>query len=230
MIRILFQGDSITDGNRLKDPMARWDLNHQIGHSYVFNIAGDLGRRSPGKYRFINRGVSGDTVAKTAERWQTDTLDENPDILSVLLGINGNGENLSGKYPEGEDEHMRQFDLGYRSLLDAARAQNPDLKIILIEPFVLPAGKWKTQIYGFIPVFRRKQEIVRKIAEDYNAVFVPVQAELERLAAETAPVLKANGCDIDPYAYWLWDGVHPTEPMHSFLADLWLEAAGDILL
>ena len=49
MIRILFQGDSITDGNRYKDPSSRWDLNHQIGHSYVFNITGILGRRAPGK-------------------------------------------------------------------------------------------------------------------------------------------------------------------------------------
>ena len=178
MIRILFQGDSITDGNRSKDPKVRWDLNHQIGHSYVFDIVGKLGRKFPGKYHFINRGVSGDTVVKIAERWQTDTLDERPDILSLLLGINGNGENLNGKYPEGEEEHMRQFDIGYRALLNAAREQNPDLKIIIMEPFVLPVGEKKAQIYEFIPIFRRKQEIIRKIAEDYNAIFVPVQKRL----------------------------------------------------
>ena len=39
MIRILFQGDSITDGNRYKTEESRWDLNHQIGHSYAHIIA-----------------------------------------------------------------------------------------------------------------------------------------------------------------------------------------------
>ena len=55
MIKILFQGDSITDGNRYKDPQKRWDLNHQIGHFYVFNIAGILGVKYPGKYDIILR-------------------------------------------------------------------------------------------------------------------------------------------------------------------------------
>ena len=87
----------------------------------------------------------------------------------------------------------------------------------------------KKSIYEFIPTFRRKQEIIGIIAEDYNAVFVPVQAKLGRLVEETAPLLKANGCDIDPNAYWLWCGVHPTESMNSFLAELWLEAVGGIL-
>ena len=46
---------------------------------------------------------------------------------------------------------------------------------------------------------------------------------------KTALILKENGCGIDPYEYWLWDGIHPTEAMHSLLAELWLEAVADIL-
>ena len=56
MLKILFQGDSITDGNRLKEPELRWDLNHQIGHSYAFIDAAKLGYQNPGKYIFVNRG------------------------------------------------------------------------------------------------------------------------------------------------------------------------------
>ena len=36
--RILFTGDSITDGNRYKEEKDRGDLNHQIGHSYAYVI------------------------------------------------------------------------------------------------------------------------------------------------------------------------------------------------
>ena len=228
MIRILFQGDSITDGNRYRSPEQRWDLNHQIGHSYVFTVVGTLGRKYPGKYTFINRGVSGDTVEKIALRWQTDTLDEHPDVLSLLLGINGNGV-FDGSYPEGTDEHLKRFDTQYRDLLTSAREQNPALKLIMMEPFALPVGRLKPHYDDFMGVFARKQDIVRCIAEDYHAVFVPIQKPLDLLVAQTAPILQAEGCSTDPCAYWLWDGVHPTESMHHFLAETWLEATSAIL-
>ena len=228
MTRILFQGDSITDGNRYKDPESRWDLNHQIGHSYAYIIASTLGRKYPGKYHVINRGISSDCVDRMANRWQTDTLDENPDVLSILLGINGNYE-YDGYYPEGIEENLDHFNKTYRNLLDSAIAKNPALKLVIIEPFILPVGRYKEHYDVFMSIFARKQEMIRDIAKDYGAVFIPIQKHLEKLVFDIEPVLKANGCDVDPMAYWLWDGVHPTEAMHGVLAELWLEAAKEIL-
>ena len=227
MIRVLFQGDSITDGNRYKDPASRWDLNHQIGHSYVFQIVGSLSRKYIGRYQFINRGVSGDNVEKITARWQRDTLDEKPDILSLLLGINGNGA-CDGTYPEGTEQHMHRFDTGYRQLLDAVLTQNDQTKLILIEPFVLPAGPKKNHYAEFYAAFAQKREIIHRIAEDYGAVWIPVQAELEALAQETASIFAEQGSELDPYAYWLWDGIHPTEATHNVLADLWLKGTESI--
>lgn len=228
MQKILFQGDSITDGNRYKDPASRWDLNHQIGHSYVYPIAGKLGYLYPGKYAIVNRGVSGDSVDSIARRWQEDTLDEEPDILSILLGINGNGT-FDGAFPEGVDVHLAAFRDRYASLLTQAREKNPALKIILMEPFTLPCGQTKAHYDVFMPVFRQKQAIVRDLAMQFGAVFVPIQTELEALAERMADTLLKNGCSTDPYAYWLWDGVHPTEPCHWFLAEKWLETAAPLL-
>ena len=233
MITILFQGDSITDGNRLKDPASRWDLNHQIGHSYVFNIVGTLGRRYPGKFRFVNRGLSGDHVKSIETRWKTDTLDEHPDILSLLLGINGNrfpdNRQLYEGTPEEIADNLREFDEGYRRLLDRVLAQNPETKLILIEPFSLPVGAYRVHYEGLLPIFPKKQEMVRQIAEEYHAVWIPVQEKLNRLVEKTAADFARDGIDLDPMAYWLWDGVHPTEPMHSYLADLWLEGAAGLI-
>jgi lysophospholipase L1-like esterase len=57
--RILFQGDSITDGNRGRGA----DLNHVHGHGFVYLLAARLGAGSPGQNAtFLNRGVSGNTV------------------------------------------------------------------------------------------------------------------------------------------------------------------------
>ena len=221
MIRILFQGDSITDGGRLKPAECRWDLNHQIGHCYVFPIVAELGRKYPGKYTFINRGMSGDTVETMTGRWQTDTLDEHPDILSMLLGVNGQRA-FEGKTSEEAEALLQDFDRGYRALLDGALGQNPNMKLILMEPF-------STRGEEFRAILSRKQAIIRKIAEDYGAIFIPTQERLEALIEETAPILAANGWEGDPGAYWLWDGVHPTEVFHGYLAELWLEAAAPIL-
>lgn len=58
-VRILFQGDSITDGKRGRNQ----DPNHILGHGYVFIIAARHGAAFPErKLDFVNRGVSGNTV------------------------------------------------------------------------------------------------------------------------------------------------------------------------
>mgnify|MGYP003290353023 CR=1 FL=1 len=228
MMRILFQGDSITDGGRLKDPEKRWDLNHQTGHCYVYPIVSYLNRKNPGKYQFINRGVSGESVDNLAVRWQRDTLDEHPDILSILVGINENGKR-DGFYPEGLEAHLRQFDATYRSLLDAALAQNDQLKLIIMEPFFLPAEEKVKDHIRFIEAFAQKQQIVQRIAADYNAIFIPLQKELETLAEQNKTALLENNCPIDPREYWVWDGIHPTEACHGHIADLWLAAAKEFL-
>ena len=42
---ILFQGDSITDGGRMRGKENEWDLNHQMGHGYAFLINAILGTK-----------------------------------------------------------------------------------------------------------------------------------------------------------------------------------------
>ena len=44
---ILFQGDSITDGGRMRGKENEWDLNHQMGHGYAFLINSALGTKYP---------------------------------------------------------------------------------------------------------------------------------------------------------------------------------------
>ena len=63
--RILFQGDSITDGNRGRNN----DLNHILGHGYQFIIACKYGAELPERnLTFMNRGVSGNRVSSLARR------------------------------------------------------------------------------------------------------------------------------------------------------------------
>lgn len=90
--RVLFQGDSITDGNRGRS----LDPNHILGHGYAFIIAARHGAAFPErKLDFYNRGVSGNTVLNLETRWAKDTLALKPDLLSVMIGVNDNGKGVA---------------------------------------------------------------------------------------------------------------------------------------
>ncbi len=125
--RVLFQGDSITDMNRGRTA----DPNHILGHSYAFLLAAKYGAMLPERQLvFINRGISGNTVAGLANRWQADALDLKPDILSILIGIN----DASRHTP------LDEWEKGYDKLLADSVADNPNLRIVVGEPFTMRAS------------------------------------------------------------------------------------------
>src|SRR5882757_4922710 len=108
---ILFQGDSITDGNRGRSA----DPNHILGHGYAFIIAAKYGATLADRnLTFLNRGISGNAVPDLKARWPKDSLDLNPDVLSILIGVNDQGRNLP----------IDQFEPLYDQLLADARAAN----------------------------------------------------------------------------------------------------------
>jgi lysophospholipase L1-like esterase len=196
--RILFQGDSITDGNRGRSP----DPNHILGHGYQFIIAANYGAAYADRnLTFINRGVSGNTVGDLAKRWQKETIDLKPDVLSILVGVNDAGRNLP----------LEEFEKGYDQLLTDARAANPELRLVLCAPFTLPVGGKKAGYEAWHAGVVKRQEIVAKLAEKYHAALVKFQ-----------PVFEA-ACAQAPADYWIWDGVHPTYSGHQLMADEWVK-------
>ena len=143
----MFQGDSITD---MKWGRNQSDRNHYLGHSYVFLIASRLHTDMPAaKLNFLNRGMSGHTVGDLKQRWKKDAVDLKPDVLSILVGINDVGRAVRA----GKTVDVEAFTNDYRSILTQSRTANPALKIVLLEPFVLPVGRliptwdaWKGEV------------------------------------------------------------------------------------
>ena len=188
--RILFQGDSITDGNRGRSP----DPNHILGHGYAFIIAARHGAAFPErKLEFHNRGVSGNTVLNLETRWAKDTLALKPDLLSVMIGVNDNGKGVA----------LDIYETTYDKILSEARAQNPKLKLVLMEPFVRHPGKPVPE--GIVA----RQAIVANLALKHGAALVRLQKLFDDAAAKTAD------------DYWVWDSVHPTYRGHQLMADEW---------
>src|SRR5256885_12464451 len=82
--RILFQGDSITDGNRGRSA----DPNHILGHGYQFIIAAKYGGRLSARYpTFFQRGVSGNPLAYSQQRCDKDTITAKLYRLCILSGV-----------------------------------------------------------------------------------------------------------------------------------------------
>ena len=161
--RILFQGDSITDGNRGRNA----DPNHILGHGYAFIIAAKYGAAFADRnLTFLNRGVSGNTVIDLEKRWQKDTLDLKPDVLSVLIGVNDNSHNVA----------FDQYEQIYDKLLADAKAANPNIRFVLCEPFTLPMRDG----------IKQRQEIVARLAAKHHAALVRFQ-EVFDAACERAP-------------------------------------------
>jgi lysophospholipase L1-like esterase len=187
---ILFQGDSITDGNRGRS----LDPNHILGHGYAFITAARHGAAFPErKLDFCNRGVSGNTVLDLDKRWTKDTLELNPDLLSVMIGVNDNGKGVSIEF----------YEATYDKILTEALEQNPKLKLVLMEPFVRHPGKPVPE--GIVS----RQAVVAKLAQKHGAALVRLQKLFDDAAAKTAD------------DYWVWDSVHPTYRGHQLLADEW---------
>jgi lysophospholipase L1-like esterase len=188
--RVLFQGDSITDGNRGRSA----DPNHILGHGYAFIIAARHGAGFPErKLDFTNRGVSGNTVLDLEKRWAKDTLALKPTLLSIMIGVNDQSRNVP----------LEAYEATYDKLLTDARAQNPKLKLVLMEPFVRHPGKPVPE--GIVA----RQAIVAKLAQKHGAALVKLQKVFDDAAAKTAD------------DYWVWDTVHPTYRGHQLLADEW---------
>jgi len=200
---VLFQGDSITDGGRGRSA----DPNHILGRGYAYSIAARLGfelaERAP---TFINRGVSGDRVSDLYARWNEDFFSLKPTLLSVLIGVN-DAWRIVNNEPTGATD---RFERAYTLLLEETRDKSPGTGIVIMEPFILNAGApaanwdvWRAKLFEY-------QVTARRLADRFDAAFVPLQEPFERACARAEP------------SYWLWDGVHPTAAGHELIAREWL--------
>lgn len=204
---ILFQGDSITDTFRDRK-VGDANAAAALGNGYPLLIASRLlASRAEAGYRFFNRGVSGNTVPDCDARWQTDTLDLAPDVLSILIGVNDYWHTLNGSYKGSADDYRQQF----AALLARTRTSLPKVRLVVLEPFTLRTGVITD---SWFPAFDERRRIARQVADNAGATFLSTQDLFDRLSREAPP------------AYWAADGVHPTAAGHGAIADMWMEAVG----
>jgi lysophospholipase L1-like esterase len=195
---ILFQGDSITNAFRRPDEQ---NNAYRMGAGYALLIASHLMADHPGAgLNFINTGVAGHKVSDLAAGWQESCLAYKPDVLSLLIGVN----DMLGGTPSD------QFAETYRNLLKRTFVELPELRLVLCEPFVLPSNDMiKPEYLDNMP---KLQRVARNLADEFGAVFVPLQSAFDEAARQSTP------------QYWSYDGIHPTAPGFELIARQWIRS------
>lgn len=209
---ILFQGDSITDAGRSRE---RDDM---MGRGYATMVAGSLGLDYPEQYRFLNRGISGNRIVDVYARMKADIINLKPDYMSLLIGVNDVWHEFSAENGVATEK----FEKIYTMLLEEIIEELPDIKIMLLEPFLLKASstdatETRGDIYAkFRAEVEEKAAAVKRIAEKLNLPFIPLQAKLDAVY------------NPEQRDYWLIDGVHPNAAGHMLITREWINKFEEI--
>ena len=212
MKTILFQGDSITDAGRDRED------NSYLGCGYARLVESVLGYEEPNKYDFQNRGISGNRILEVYSRIIMDILNIKPDYMSILIGVNDVWHGIDWQNGTG----VKRFEKVYDMLLTELKEELPELKIMILEPFVLkgPAtdnredqpNRWEAFSSGFYEMAR----ISKKLAQKHNLKFVELQNKFD------------EATKLAPPTYWIQDGVHPSAKGHELIKREWLKAFNEI--
>ena len=199
-MRILFQGDSITDAGRDK-------RNYfHMGNGYPKYAAAYIKEQNPGRdFEFINLGISGNRTDQLFDRLYLDAIALQPDVISILIGINDVWHRHGNSRVETTDE---QFMANYRGILNRLRSQT-NAKILILTPFLLPSSDkedWRGEV-------ERMNVMVRALAKEFA---VDALLPLDEKFAAALPAAPAP----DHYSA---DGVHPNQNGSDFIGKLYAD-------
>ncbi len=202
-IKLLFQGDSITDAGRDREDI------HNLGFGYPKYASELLASKYPDiEFEFIDLGIGGNQTKDLVERLQADFVDIQPDIVSILIGINDVWHHADDKSWIPDEV----FEERYRTVLSAIK-EKTDAKILIMEPFLIPIEDklfFREDLY-------RKIEIERALARKYADSYLPTDGLLASAFIGDAPLSFAA------------DGVHPTEKGAKYIAKLYVDYISEII-
>lgn len=206
MKKILFQGDSITDAGR-------GDYSSPLngGHGYANLLKADIMYSEPDTIVY-NCGISGNRVVDLFARWKKDCLNLEPDILSIMIGVNDVWHEIDFK--NGVD--AEKYETVYRMILEETLKKLPGIKIIIMGSYLMHGSATDAAEGGFESFYNEvkiRREIAKKLASEYGLEYIDLQEKFDDAIKNIAPA-----------SHWSADGVHPTMAGHELIKRAWLEA------
>ncbi len=204
-IKIVFQGDSVTDAMRDRSDC------HNMGTGYPKYASEMLTKYNPDiSFEFINMGISGNRSSQLFDRLYTDALIFEPDIISVLIGVNDVWHRYDTTRIMTTDA---QYALNYRSILERIKRES-NAKIVMLEPFILDAEDKQYLKPELAPL----QSIVKELADEFADAYIPLNSLF-------ADAIKAQPT---PF-YYSDDGVHPNANGAELIGKAYADAVNKIL-
>ena len=204
-MRLLFQGDSITDAGRDKRNY------YHMGKGYPKYAVELIKEAFPdADIEFINQGISGNRTDQLFDRLYPDAIALEPDVISILIGINDIWHRHGVNKIETTDE---QVAANYRAILTRLKKQT-NAKIIMLAPFLLDNEEkeaWRVELESILP-------IVRSLADEFADAYIPLD-ELFAEALKTQPEPK----------FYSGDGVHPNANGAEFIGKHYFKAIAPII-
>ena len=198
-IKLLFQGDSITDAGR-----DRSDI-HNLGTGYAQIAARLIAEKYPDvEFEFINLGIGAERTGQLFDRWYSDCIALSPDIVSIFIGINDVWHRRA-IFPIFTTEE--QIEVNYRSILEMTRKRLPDTKIVMIQPY--NEGPDQADMRDEVV---RMHSIIGTLADKYADAYVKLDDEMHAHEG------------YGEYHFFTRDGVHPNERGAAFIAQLYVDA------
>jgi len=200
-LKIVFQGDSITDAGRDKRNY------HHMGNGYPKYAAEQIAADFPEvSFEFINQGIGGNRTCQLFDRFYPDALAFEPNVISILIGINDIWHRYNATQKIATTD--LQLATNYRAILERIRRESK-AKIVMLAPYVLDAEDkehMKKDLETVLP-------IIRDLAKEFADVYVPLD-ELFAEALKTQPEPK----------YYSADGVHPNANGAAFIGKCYADA------
>ena len=204
-IKIVFQGDSVTDAGRDKRNY------HHMGNGYAKFASALIAEAHPDvDFEFINFGIGGNRTSELFDRFYNDALIFQPDVISILIGVNDVWHRHNILNIATTDEQTK---LNYTCILERIKRES-NAKILMMTPYILdhPDVQHMRSEVDAINVF------IKELAAKYADAFVPLD-ELFDEAMKTQP---------QPL-YYSADGVHPNENGAKFIAKHYAEAMSKLI-
>ena len=204
-VKIVFQGDSVTDAGRDKRNY------HHMGNGYAKFASALIAEAHPDvDFEFINFGIGGNRTSELFDRFYNDALIFQPDVISILIGVNDVWHRHNILNIATTDEQTK---LNYTCILERIKRES-NAKILMMTPYILdhPDVQHMRSEVDAINVF------IKELAAKYADAFVPLD-ELFDEAMKTQP---------QPL-YYSADGVHPNENGAKFIAKHYAEAMSKLI-
>lgn len=205
--KLLFIGDSVTDCDRAK-PTGE-GLFQALGNGYVSIVDAFLQSTYPELgIRVVNKGTSGNTVRDLHARWQEDVLDQNPDWLSIMIGINDVWRQFDSPFIKHQHVYIEEYEETLRKIVQESK---PTInQIVLMTPFYIETNE-KDLMRAKMDQY---SEVVEKIANEEDCLLINTQAAFNKVLENLYPAAIA------------WDRVHPNATGHTVLAKAFLNRIG----